>query len=102
MLRLRKDSLAVLLVLVALLSLTSVYRARHLGANEHHVAKSRPEPTQQRTLKSTTFESAAPTPVFMPLPTPHYVRQPLHADRTLSPRRLPGSYYNRPPPSTLS
>ena len=102
MLRLRKDSLAVVLVLVALLSLTSVYRARHLGTSEHHVAKTRPEPTQQRNLKTTTFESAAPVPVYLPLPTADYVRQPLHADRTLCPRRLPGSYYNRPPPSALS
>lgn len=98
----RKDYLAVALVLVSLLSLTSVYRPRHLGTGEHHAAKAQPSPTQQRNLKTTSFESASPTPTFVPIPVSHYVRQPLHADRTLSPRRLPGSYYNRPPPSALS
>lgn len=99
---LRKDYLAVALVLVSLLSLTSVYRPRHFGTGEHHAAKSQATPTQQRNLKTTTFESAAPTQVFIPMPASVYVRQPLHADRTFSPRRLPGAYFNRPPPSALS
>ena len=97
-----KDYLAVALVLVALLSLTSVYRPRPVGAGEHHVARTMSSPVHQRNLKSTSFESAAPSAVFVPLPISTYTRQPLHADRTLSPRRLPGSYYNRPPPSLLS
>lgn len=96
-----KDSLAVALVLVSLLSLTSVYRPRPLGFGEHHVARTQFAPTHQRNLKTTSFENAIPTPAYVPLPSRVYVRQPMHADRTLSPRRLPGSYYNRPPPSAL-
>jgi hypothetical protein len=87
------------LVLLSLLSLTSVYRCRPVGSGEHHAVKSQAAPVNQRNLKSTNFESAAPSAVYVPLPTPTYVRQPLRADRTLAPRRLPGSYYNRPPPS---
>ena len=90
------------LVLLALLSLTSVYRARNVSYGGHHVVKQDSTPLHQRNLKSTTFEVAVPVASFVPLPTPTYTRQPLNADRTLSPRRLPGSYYNRPPPSTLS
>ncbi len=97
-----KGSLAVGLVLLALLSLTTVYRARPLSSGEHHAAKSQMSPAHQRNLKSTSFETATPTPTYLPLPAPTYVRQPLNADRTLSPRRLPGSYYNRPPPALLS
>lgn len=97
-----KKSLAVGLVLLALLSLTSVYRPRTSGYGEHHAAKSQMAPAHQRNLKSTSFETAAPTATYVPLPAPICVRQPLHADRTLTPRRLPGSYYNRPPPALLS
>lgn len=90
------------LVLLALLSLTSVYRPRNVSYGGHHVIRHDSTPLNQRTLKSTNFEVAVPVATFVPLPVPTYTRQPLHADRTLSPRRLPGSYYNRPPPSTLS
>jgi hypothetical protein len=90
------------LVLLSLLSLTSVYRPRSGMAGEHHAVKGQSTPVNQRTLKSTTFETAVPSAVFVPLPAPVYSRQPLHADRTLSPRRLPGTYYNRPPPASLS
>lgn len=93
-----KGYLAVGLVLLSLLSLTSVYRPRPMNCGEHHAARHQTTPLNQRNLKSTNFETAAPSAVYVPLPAPTYVRQPLHADRTLSPRRLPGSYYNRPPP----
>ena len=94
--------LAVGLVLLALLSLTSVYRPRPMGVDGHHVMKAHMSPAHQRNLKSSSFETAAPTIAYLPLPAPTYVRQPMNADRTLSPRRLPGAYFNRPPPSFLS
>lgn len=97
-----KGYLAVGLVLLSLLSLTAVYRAHPVPSGQEHAAKSQASPSHQRTLKSSSFESAAPAAVYLPLPAPAYTRQPMHADRTLSPRRLPGSYYNRPPPSLLS
>jgi hypothetical protein len=97
-----KDYLAVGLVLLALISLTSVYRPRPVTGSDHHLVKSQTAPVNQRNLKSTTFETATPAAIYLPLPTPAYVRQPLNADHTLCPRRLPGSYYNRPPPALLS
>jgi hypothetical protein len=97
-----KRYLAVGLVVLALLSLTTVYRPRPVHRDRQHAVKTLTAPTHQRTLKSTNFETAAPTPVYSHLPAPTFVRQPIHADRSLSPRRLPGSYYNRPPPALLS
>ena len=90
------------LVLLALLSLTSVYRPRTVVPGQHHAVKGQSTPVNQRNLKSTNFETAVPCALFSALPAPMYTRQPLHADRTLSPRRLPGSYYNRPPPASLA
>ncbi len=97
-----KGYLAVGLVLLSLLSLTAVYRTHPVTSGQEHTAKSQTSPSHQRTLKSSSFESAAPAAFYLPLPVATYTRQPMHADRTLSPRRLPGSYYNRPPPSLLS
>lgn len=97
-----KGHLAVGLVLLSLLSLTTVYRVHSTPGTSSHAVKSQASPAQQRNLKSTTFETAAPAAVYLPIPVSAYTRQPIHADRTLSPRRLPGSYYDRPPPSQLS
>lgn len=97
-----KSYLAVGLVLLALLTLTSVYRPRSVAEHQQRVVKTQSTPVNQRNLKLTSFATAIPAVVHLPLPAPAYVRQPLHAARTLSPRRLPGAYFNRPPPSLLS
>ena len=99
---LSRDVFAVCLVLIALMSLTSVYRHPLTHAHKRTAFERQSTPTQQRNLKSTDISSAAPTQTFTPIPAPVYTRQPINADRTLSPRRLPGSYYNRPPPASLS
>lgn len=86
------------LVLLSLLSLTSIYRPRPIDSGEHHAAKSQPAPVNQRNLQSTDFQTAVPATVYVPLPAPSDLSLSLQADRIVVPRRLPGSYYYRPPP----
>ncbi len=90
------------LVPVLLLSLTLFMSLRfpHITFNSAgHTFRSQSDPGKQREMqRPDLLEIAETTSSFVVNPSSSYQRQPINAHRALSPRRLPGAYYNRPPP----
>ncbi len=85
-----------------LLSLTLFMSVRfpHLTFNPGgHTVRSQSDPGKQREMQRLDLlEVAETTSSFVIHLSSNYQRQPVNAHRALSPRRLPGAYYNRPPP----